>query len=309
MYQTIYVPLDNSDHSNVSAELALSLSKQLGSRFVGSHAYAAALHDVRFKQMEFTLPDEYKDETELEKQRRIHDSLIARGLTLISDSYLGVWQKRALDIGIEFEGKRFDGKNFEVIVEDIESSDYDLIILGALGQGAVRDSEVGSVCERVLRRVQVDSLIVRDLESADIETRRSLVVCLDGSPHSWGGLRSACELARTYDKHLEIVTVAEPQLEPILRQHMELARSYAKDQGVSVSTTLLDGRPMVAIVDHLERVGAWLAVAGRIGIDSDESMDIGSLSERLVRRAPCNVMLSSRTFSPATRSDEAAATA
>lgn len=309
MYQTIYVPLDNSDHSNVSAELALSLSKQLKSRFVGSHAYAAALHDVRFKQMEFTLPDEYKDETELEKQRRIHDSLIARGLTLISDSYLGVWQKRALEDGVEFEGKRFDGKNFEVIVEDIESSDYDLIILGALGQGAVRDSEVGSVCERVLRRVQIDSLVVRDLSSATIEKRGSIVACLDGSQHSWGGLRTACEIARTYDKHLEIVCVAEPELESILRQHMELARNYAKEQGVSVSSTLLDGRPMAAILDHLHRVDAWLVVAGRIGIDSDASMDIGSLTERLVRRAPCNVLLSSRTFSPATRTDEAVATA
>jgi len=307
MYQTIYVPLDNSDHSNVSAELALSLSKQLGSRFVGSHAYAAALHDVRFKQMEFTLPDEYKDETELEKQRRIHDSLIARGLTLISDSYLGVWQKRAVDIGVEFEGKRFDGKNFQVIVEDIESSTYDLIILGALGQGAVRDSEVGSVCERVLRRIQIDTLVVRDLESAKIEERGSIVVCLDGSPHSWGGLHTAIGLARTYEKHLGIACVAEPELESLLRQHMDLARAYAKDQGVSVSATLLDGRPMAAILDHLHRVGAWLVVAGRIGIDSDESMDIGSLSERLIRRAPCNVLLSSRTFSPANRADEAAA--
>jgi hypothetical protein len=38
--------------------------------------------------MEYTLPEEYIDEVELERQRKIHDSLITMGLKLISDSYL-----------------------------------------------------------------------------------------------------------------------------------------------------------------------------------------------------------------------------
>ena len=55
---------------------------------MGCHVYAAKLHDYRFKQMEYTLPEEYLDEVELERQRKIHDSLITMGLKLISDSYL-----------------------------------------------------------------------------------------------------------------------------------------------------------------------------------------------------------------------------
>ena len=57
-------------------------------KLVGCHVYAAKLHDYRFKQMEYTLPEEYIDEVELERQRKIHDSLITMGLKLISDSYL-----------------------------------------------------------------------------------------------------------------------------------------------------------------------------------------------------------------------------
>ena len=38
--------------------------------------------------MGYTLPEEYIDEVELERQRKIHDSLITMGLKLISDSYL-----------------------------------------------------------------------------------------------------------------------------------------------------------------------------------------------------------------------------
>jgi nucleotide-binding universal stress UspA family protein len=294
MYETIYVPLDNSDHSNVSAELGLSVARRLGARLVGSHAYAAALHDVRFKQMEFTLPDEYKDETELEKQRRIHDSLIARGLTLISDSYLQRWQLRAVELDVPFEGKHFDGKNFQVIVDDIRSSSYDLVVLGALGQGAVRDSEVGSVCERVLRRIRVDALVVRDLSSAE-PASGGMTVCIDGSPHSYGALRTACELARSFDRHVEVVTVADDESGDLLREHLELARRYARDRGVSASATVLDGAPVEAILAHITRVRPWLLAAGRLGIDADDpDDDIGSVAERLVRRASCNVLVSSR---------------
>ena len=37
------------------------------------------MHDYRFKQMEFTLPEEYLEEPELHRQRKIHDSLILHG--------------------------------------------------------------------------------------------------------------------------------------------------------------------------------------------------------------------------------------
>jgi nucleotide-binding universal stress UspA family protein len=301
MYQSIYVPLDNSDHSNVAAELGLGLAKVLGAGVVGSHAYAAALHDVRFKQMEFTLPDEYKDETELEKQRRIHDSLITRGLVLISDSYLDRWQRRAAELGVAFEGKHFDGKNFDVIVRDIEESSYDLVVLGALGQGAVKDSEVGSVCERVLRRIRVDAWVVRDLEAAApgaaATAPRTIVVGIDGSPHSFGGLRTACELARRVNAHLDLVTVGEDD------GALERALAHASGHGISASATRLTGHPGPAFTHHLERVGAWLVVVGRLGSDAAaDNHDVGSLSERLVRRAPCNVFLSSRTADSASLS-------
>src|SRR5918994_4046073 len=95
MYKHIYVPVDNSDFSNRAIDLAVELGKTSGARLTGIHVYAARLHDYRFKQMEYTLPEEYKDENELERQRKIHDSLIAMGLQLISDSYLDVMEKKA----------------------------------------------------------------------------------------------------------------------------------------------------------------------------------------------------------------------
>src|SRR5678809_181860 len=85
MYKTIYVPVDNSEHSNRAVSAAVALGKKFEANLVGCHVYAAKMHDYRFKQMEYTLPEEYLDEVELERQRKIHDSLITMGLKLISD--------------------------------------------------------------------------------------------------------------------------------------------------------------------------------------------------------------------------------
>ncbi len=100
MYKHIYVPVDNSDFSNRAIDLAVELGRAFGSKLTGCHVYAARLHDYRFKQMEYTLPEEYKDETELERQRKIHDSLIAMGLQLISESYLDVMKAKADAAGL-----------------------------------------------------------------------------------------------------------------------------------------------------------------------------------------------------------------
>src|SRR5438093_1191582 len=109
MYKHVYVPVDNSEHSNRAIDLAVELGRAFGARLTGSHVYAARLHDYRFKQMEYTLPDEYKDENELERQRKIHDSLIAMGLQLISESYLDVMRSRAEAAGLAFTAKMFNG--------------------------------------------------------------------------------------------------------------------------------------------------------------------------------------------------------
>ncbi len=50
MYKKIYVPVDNSAHSNRAIESALHVGKAFGSELVGCHVYAAKMHDYRFKQ-------------------------------------------------------------------------------------------------------------------------------------------------------------------------------------------------------------------------------------------------------------------
>ena len=353
MYKKIFVPVDNSEHSIASAELAVALAKKFDGSVVGSHAYAARMHDYRFKQMEFTLPEEYLVEHEMEKQRKIHDSLITMGLELISDSYLVVMEHLTSEAGVPFEPKMYDGKNYKVIVEDIKNSDYDLVILGALGLGAVRDSLLGSVCERVCRRVKTDTLVMKNtadtakqLLPAGRENGESngevkhehgghIVVGIDGSPESFAGLRTAIELGKAFDKEVEAVSVYDPYLHyamfnsivnvltekaskvfkfkeqeklhedvidtglaKIYQSHLEVARRIAEEEDVDLKITLLDGKAFEKMLQYVRREKPWLLVLGRIGVHSDEDMDIGSNTENLLRMAPCNILLSSQRYIP-----------
>ena len=88
--QEAYVPVVTQNTESSHRDGA-ALAKPQTPRSLGVTP-SARMHDYRFKQMEYTLPEEYQDENELARQRKIHDSLITMGLQLISDSYLDVLQ-------------------------------------------------------------------------------------------------------------------------------------------------------------------------------------------------------------------------
>ena len=331
----IYVPVDNSDYSDVSIDLAVAFAKKFDAHLVGSHVYAAKMHDVRFKQMEYTLPEEYQDEVELEKQRRIHDTLITMGLQLISDSYLEVMKQKCEKFGIPFEAKMPEGKHYIKLVEDIKDSDYDLVIMGALGMGAVKDSLIGGVCERVVRRITTDTLVVRNLEPIE-EQPGNILVGIDGSPESFFGLKTAIRLGQKFNKQVEAVGVYDPYLHYIVfnsvvnvlteraartfrfkeqeqlheevidtglakiyQSHLEVARSIAKeDHEYQLKITLLDGKAYEKILQYTRKTQPWLLVIGKIGVHNEQDSDIGSTAENLLRLAPCNVLLTRQRYFP-----------
>jgi nucleotide-binding universal stress UspA family protein len=335
MYKHIYVPVDNSDYSNRAIDLAVELGTALGARLTGSHVYAARLHDYRFKQMEYTLPEEYKDENELERQRKIHDSLIAMGLQLISESYLDVMKTRAEAAGLPFTAKMMDGKHYKALIEDTLASDYDLVIMGALGMGAVKDSQLGSVTERFVRKVSRDTLIVRSHDGLK-DAQGAIVVGLDGSPQSFHGLKIGIALSKALGRPLHAVAVYDPYLHyamfngivgvlsekaskifrfkeqeqlheeiidtglaKIYQSHLEIGRKLAAEDGVDLAITLLDGKCFEKLLTFARKEQPWLLIMGRVGVHSDEQeTDLGSNTENLMRLAPCNVLLTGGRFYP-----------
>ncbi len=353
MYKTIYVPVDNSDYSNQAIASAVELGRKFDSTMVGCHVYAASMHDYRFKQMEYTLPDEYLEETELDRQRKIHDSLITMGLELISESYLEPMKAVCDEADLEFEPKMMDGKHHVEIVRDIRESGYDLTVLGVMGIGRVRDTQIGSVCERVARTADRDVLVIKRLPAkagatngngngnghqaeAEADGRDTILVGVDGSPQSFGALMTAIDLAKTFGKKVEAISVYDPYLHysvfkgvvnvlteraakifrfeeqnqlheeiidtglaQIYQSHLDVAETMATEVGVELTKTLLDGKAFQKVLDHARKIDPWMLVIGRVGVHSDDSeTGLGSNAENLLRACPCDLLLTTRLEYP-----------
>ncbi|KAB2885147.1 MAG: universal stress protein UspA [Pseudorhodoplanes sp.] len=329
----ILVALDASDHANRAIAEATRLAISAGGTLTGIHVYAAKLHDRRFRQMEGGLPQRYREESELERQRAVHDSLITRGLGIIGDSYHDAAEQTCVAAAVPYRRLSPEGKNYRRIAEATASGEFDLLVLGALGLGVVTDSVIGTVCERVTRRSPIDVLVIRD-------HRRSLgdgplVVGIDGSARSFGALKTAIDIGRrlgapvhavaAYDPYFHYVAfrriadglsdeagrvfrfkeqeklheeIIDDGLAKIYASHLEIARAVADAEGVEIKTALLDGKPYQAILRYLVDAGASLLLLGKTGIHADPELDIGGNAENLLRLAPCHVWMGTATHTP-----------
>ena len=123
MYREIFVPVDNSQHSDWAVDRALEMCRKSagggGGRITGNHVYAARLHDVRFRQLETGLPAQFQTPEEIKKQRKIHDKLIEKGLQLIADSFLDQLGKRCEAAGVPLTRQLLEGINYEEIVNEV----------------------------------------------------------------------------------------------------------------------------------------------------------------------------------------------
>jgi nucleotide-binding universal stress UspA family protein len=329
----ILVALDASDHANRSLTEALRLAATAGGIITGIHAYAAKLHDRRFRQMEGGLPARYLKEEEMMRQRNVHDDLISRGLAIISDSYHDTAETACRDAGRPYRRLSPEGKNYARIVEAAASGDFNLLVMGSLGLGAMPGAVVGSVCERVARRCPIDLLVVKDpaREIGD----GPLVVGLDGSEMSYGALRTALDIGRRLDIPVHAVAAYDPYyhyvaferiarglskeagqvfrfkeqerlheelidngLAKIYQSHLDMARSIAAAEKAELTCVLLDGKPYRAVLEYVKKVGASLLLVGRTGVHADSALDIGSNAENLLRCAPCHVWLARAEFAP-----------
>ncbi|MDP2688503.1 MAG: universal stress protein [Deltaproteobacteria bacterium] len=331
MYKKILFCLDNSGCANSGVDLGLAIAASSGSAVAGCHVYAARLHNERFRQMEGGLPPKYRAEDALRKQREVHDTLITRGLKIISDSYAAPFLAKARSIGLEAAGISREGKNFEELVLEAGEGGYGLAVIGAQGLGSAGKSLIGSVCERVARRVTSDVLVAREAVDED----GPILVAVDGSPHSYGGLKAAFELSKIFHRPVEAVSVFDPQfhqsafraiagvlseeagrmfrfkeqeklheeiidkgLARIYRDHLDSAMELGREAGIPVKATLLSGKASHEIIGHANKTRAFMLVAGRTGAHSSPSLDIGSVTENCLREARCHILISSRRFTP-----------
>ena len=325
-YESILLAADSSDHSNQATRDAVDIAKLWDAKISGAHVYAAKLHDIRFRQMEGGLPEQFRQEDELERQRDVHDDLITRGLSIITDSYLDQIDRSCKQEHIKFVRRSLEGKNYRALTRETNSGDYDLLVMGAQGLGAVKDSVLGTVCERVSRRSNCDTLVIKNPKQQISEG--PIVVAVDGSAYAYGGLLRGIALAKQWNVPLQVISAFDPYyhyvafnriagvlseeagkvfrfqeqeqlheeiidsgLAKIYDGHLAIARDIAAEHDIKITTTLLDGKPWEAILKYLMQSQPSLLIMGKTGIHADDELDIGGNSEAVLRLADCAVLL------------------
>ncbi|MFQ6046048.1 MAG: universal stress protein [Gemmatimonadales bacterium] len=123
MYREVFVPVDNSVHSQWAVERAIEICTRTGGRITANHVYAARLHDVRFRQLETGLPARFQTPEEIKRQRKVHDKLIEKGLQLISDSFLDQVDRRCTERGVPLRRQLLEGINYEEIIKEANSGE------------------------------------------------------------------------------------------------------------------------------------------------------------------------------------------
>lgn len=128
----------------------------------------------------------------------------------------------------------------------------------------------------------------------------------DGSEGAFKAFEVALSLARHYRSELHMVSVEEMPWLPGTREEVlgdkELAnhrfesviaraKDQARKQRVKLTTHLLVGHPVRTIADFVTKNGFDALVVGHIGHSQFYSALVGSTAERLVRLAPCTIVV------------------
>lgn len=185
--------------------------------------------------------------------------------------------------------------------------DVDLMVLGTHGKRGVRRLMLGSVAEEVVRNASCPVVTVgRGAIPPEGMEGGTMLVPVDFSEHQGRLLEHVRELAPVYDMDVTVLHVVEMEgvpdaygvysslpdpgklgarAEEALDEEMESLRA----DGINVSVAVKSGHPGDQILTYAEENDAafiTIATHGRTGL---ERMLMGSVAEKVIRRAPCPV--------------------
>ena len=329
MYATILIALDGSPHSLAGGDIALTLARHLGATIVGVHVYDAGLHSKRFSEMEPVLPERYSDQSVLDRVRDAHDDLIQDGFESLSRGYMDAFLPKVEASGLAVREIHREGRNYVELLRVADEIHADLIVLGATGLGALRDSFPGSTAKRVLRMAHCDVLLARRAPIVGTVT-----VGIDGSSEALSALNKGATWARALSRPLQMAAAYDPHfhnqvfgamakaLSPERKEEVgletqealhgqlideglaQLYRSFL-DQAVGIcqalsvksESRLLEGKAYEALLEEADKHPSDLIVLGRFGHHRRDEAQLGSNTEAVAQLAQCNVLVTSPTKS------------
>ncbi len=197
---------------------------------------------------------------------------------------------------------------YESIVDEARKNKVDMIIMGRRGRTGLKRVLMGSVTARVIGHSPCNVLVVP--QAARI-TCKKILVATDGSKYSLAAASEAVGIAKRCGAVLVVVSVvpsesaspfdivrSDMQRDLIARKELDEAEKniselskLAEREGIKAECLVVGGRPSEAIVDEAEKGNIDLIVVGSHGRTGMERLLMGSVTERVVGRADCAVLV------------------
>ena len=133
-----------------------------------------------------------------------------------------------------------------------------------------------------------------------------IVIANDGSEGGFKALALGCDVAKRYGAALHMISVEElpdfpASIDEIAeikdaenhkyRDVLERALAIAAASGVALATQVVAGHAVASVVERVKALKADLLVVGFMGHSALYERIIGGTTDRLVRLAPCPVLV------------------
>lgn len=222
--------------------------------------------------------------------------------------------------GVEVSQAVLEGDPAQSLTDHARSRQVSQIVITSHGQTGVNRLWLGSVADRLLRRVKVPVLLLRP--DAALQTEfRCIVIALDGLSEGEAVLEPAIELGSLFaEAQFTLAMVVEPPVALITRMAMQparmrphwrelqenAARSYLermatslRSRGLRVATRMICARGVAEqLLDLAGSMRADLLVVGTHGARGVERMLLGSVADKVVRGASQSVLVVPTRKSP-----------
>jgi nucleotide-binding universal stress UspA family protein len=275
MYDRILVPVDGSDPAK---------------RAVGYGTLLAEAYDAELELLHVLHGGQQDSETR-ESGRERGEAVLAAA-------------RERVDGRVTVETTLLEGVPHRTVVDRVDDSDADLVVMGRRGRTGLGEGLLGSVTERVVVGVEVPVAVVPGGDPEDVPEGLSTVLLpTDGSENAEAASPHAVDLVGRFGADLHVVTVVDVQsagglfsaggvteefvdrLDEGGREAVErmVAAVREGDPDLDPTTAVVHGTPHEGLRDYVTENGVDLVAMGSRGRSNIERQLFGSVTKRVLR--------------------------
>ena len=272
--EKILVPVDGSRSSIKAEETAARIAGKTGATVTVFHV-----------MQELVLGDPLP--------RNIHDELmdsIEQHARLIETNALSLFREEK----VKAETKRTLSNDPAESILNLSEKDPSLIVMGASGEGMLDPYALGSVTKKVVRHATHPMLIAKEVTDL-----LNILVCIDGSKNSFKALSFAAELAAKMGSNVTLLSIVDKRIydhspkaaEKAGQAILSRALKTLGKKKLKTEKKLEFGSPSETIVRFAEKGNHDLIVVGSRGLGTVDRFLLGSVSDHVINRAKCSVLV------------------